>query len=345
MLFKFMRFVTAKISCFLLLAFLFAIPRLVFASGLESFRADLTGLYAAEQTLQQTSQKLKEKAGLLSEKIAAQKPETGEPGLSQRNQLENFLKESKQIETDLGRIETQLDSVRERIRLARENLLAGLSLRIAALEKQSRKKPDSQQFADLLGLRREKENLLDQVFSDLNPRIVLPAAGPGDGPQEIRNKLEVLDLARSHLQKQLEVTIMRLEELNQQLALSRGLQEFLEDTYDFSAEVSHRDEILARVQNPPDTSLPSNPAKESPGNEGIAIIDFGDTGKDSLPSSVSPPEILRLQSSSSTLSLPAGSAHVPTLEEKILRWKTRKTALMELILRVNARGDELRREQ
>lgn len=340
-----MRFATAKISGFLLLAFLFAIPRLVFASELESFRADLTGLYAAEQTLQQTSLKLKEKAGLLSEKIAAQKPETGEPSLSQRNQLEGFLKESKQIETDLGRIETQLDSVRERIRLARENLLAGLSLRIAALEKQSRKKPDSQHLTDLLGLRREKENLLDQVFSDLNPRVVLPAADSDDGPQEIRNKLEVLDLARSHLQKQLEVTSMRLEELNQQSALSRGLQEFLEDTYDFSAEVSHRDEILARVQNPPDTSPPSAPSKEFPGGDGIVIVDFGDTGKGATPSSASPPEILRLQSSSSTLSLPAGSAHVPTLEEKILRWKTRETALMELILRVNARGDELRREQ
>ncbi|MDD5223722.1 MAG: hypothetical protein PHE84_07010 [bacterium] len=336
---------TAKISVFLLLACLFALPRMGFASGLESFRADLTGLYAAEKTLQQASLELREKAGLLSEKIAAQKPENGEPSLSQRNQQEDFLKESKQIETDLGRIETQLDSVRERIRLARENFLAELSLRIAALEKQSRKKPDSQRLADLLGLRREKENLLDQVFSDLNPRIVLPAAEPGDGPQEIRNKLEVLDLARSHLQKQLEVTVMRLDELNQQSALSRGLQEFLEDTYDFSSEVSHRDEILARVQNPPPNSSPSNPAKESPGNEGIAIIDFGDTGKDSTPSPATPPEILRLQSSSSTLSLPAGSVHAPTLEEKILRWQTRKTALVELILRVNAREDELRRGQ
>ena len=340
-----MRLTITKTACLLFLTALITIPRTAFASGLESLRADLTGLYAEEQILRQTSLNLREKARLLSEKIAAQKPETGEPSLSQRTQLEDFLKESKQIETDLGRIETRLDSARERISQARENLLAELSLRITALEKQSREKPDSRLFADLLGLRREKEELLDKVFSDLNPRIVLPAADPGDSPQEIRNKLEVLDLARSHLQKQLEVTSLRLEDLNQQLALSRGLREFLEDTYDFSAEVSHRDEIMARVQNPPETSSPSTPSKESPGGEGIAIIDFGDTGKGSSPSSASPPEILRLQSSSSTLSLPAGSAHVPTLEEKIHRWKTRKTALEELIQRVNARGDELRRGQ
>ncbi len=340
-----MRFAAAKITGFLLLAALLTIPRTAFASGLDSLRADLAGLYAEEQTLRQTSLSLKEKASLLSEKIAAQKPLTGEPSLSQRNQLEDSLEESKQIETDLGRIETRLDSVRERISPARENLLAELSLSITSLEKQSRKKPDSRQLAFLLDLRREKERLLDKIFSDLNPRIVLPAVDPGDGPQEIRNKQEVLDLARSHLLKQLEVTSLKLEELNQQLALSRGLQEFLEDTYDFSAEVSHRDEILARVQNPPPTISPSTPSKESPGGEGIAIIDFGDQGKGSSPSSASSPEILRLQSSSSALSLPAGSAHVPTLEEKIHRLKTRQTALEELILRVNARGDELRRGQ
>lgn len=338
-----MRLVTRKIAQFLFLAALIALPRMVLASGLESLRAGLAALYSEEQSLKQISNVLREKAGELSERIAALKPETGEPTRSQRSQLEDFLQESKKIEAEIGRISTRLDSVRERISPAQENLLAELSRRIGALEKSSREKPSPQFLTDLLGLRQEKEELLDQIFTDLNPRIVLPAARPGDSPQEIQNKLEVLDLARNHLAKQLEMTSLRLEELSQQVALSRGLREFMEDTYDFSGEVSRRDEILAGAQAPPEASPAPNPSKDSPGGEGIAIIDFGDPGKDSSSSSDSTPEVRHLAASSSALALPAGPAPSLTLEEKIHRLKTRQAVIEELILRVNARLEELKR--
>lgn len=309
------------------------LPGQIFAASPDKIRNQLEELRSSEQNLIEEYQPLEDRARSLSAEIDALRPKNGsDPGLIKRGRLEGLLSESKELETALREVETRLVATREEINRTRDKLILALTDHIDTLEQAAAEKKDPDILKEILFLRKEKERLLDESFTQLTPRIVFPVPDPGDTPEQVEVKLEILDLARLHLEQQLGNLTARLAELRRQNDLNRGLKEFLEDTYDFSREVSRRDELLARsdVTEEPGGSFPTDP---------FPIPDQPDTCFVCTQSSGSTIQHLDLTGSG----IAPGITPTPdlTIDERISQLRTRKTTIEELIRRVERRQREI----
>lgn len=310
------------------------LPGLSLASSLEDLDRELGELRSREETLRAEYQSLKDSAQSLSCEIEALRPPDGsEPGLIKRARLEGFLKESKEIETTLRETESRLLELQEKIDLVRDELISVLTARIETLEKEAKKEQDPRLLSSILDLRRRKGELLDETFRQLSPRVVLPSPDLDDSPEEVEIKLEVLELARVHLKKQLDNILAQVDGLERQVALNRGLREFLEDTSDFSREVSRRDELLARAPA-------SSEGGETPDDFGSIPMIIPDAGGEVCP--VCPQgeptsSVQHLELSDATLSPGLSTPSFSSIEERIeyLRWK--QATIEQLLGRIDER--------
>lgn len=319
---------------FLLLFWISLLPGLSLASSLEDLDLELGELRSREETLRVEYQSLKDSAQSLSCEIEALRPPDGsEPGLLKRARLEGFLKESKEIETTLRETELRLLELQEKIAKVRDELISALTARIETLEKEAKKDKDPQLLSSILDLRRRKGELLDEAFRQLSPRVVLPSPDLDDSPVEVETKLEVLDLARVHLEKQLDNIIAQVDGLERQVTLNRGLREFLEDTSDFSREVSRRDELLARAP----TSNEEGASQNDFGTIPIIIPDATGAVCAVCPQGEPTSSVQHLELSDATLSPGLSTPSFSSIEEKIEYLRGKRATIEQLLRRIDER--------